>query len=57
MKPIEFELERTIRAPIHQVFARLVDLEGHNAWMSPTNPSDAGSRSSPMLKTRPPRVP
>ena len=34
MKPIEFELERTIRAPIDQVFARLVDIEGHNEWMA-----------------------
>jgi uncharacterized protein YndB with AHSA1/START domain len=36
MRPIEFELERTIRAPIDQVFARLVDIEGHNAWMADT---------------------
>ena len=36
MKPIEFELERTIRAPIDQVFARLVDIEGHNDWMADT---------------------
>ena len=36
MKPIEFELERTIRAPIDQVFARLVDIEGHNDWMAET---------------------
>ena len=36
MKPIEFELERTIRAPIDQVFARLVDIEGHNDWMAGT---------------------
>ena len=36
MKPIEFELERTIRAPIDQVFARLVDIEGHNDWMVDT---------------------
>jgi uncharacterized protein YndB with AHSA1/START domain len=36
MKPIEFELERTIRAPIDQVFARLVDIEGHNNWMADT---------------------
>jgi uncharacterized protein YndB with AHSA1/START domain len=34
MKPIEFELERTIRAPIDQVFARLVDIEGYNEWMA-----------------------
>jgi uncharacterized protein YndB with AHSA1/START domain len=36
MRPIEFELERTIRAPIDQVFARLVDIEGHNDWMADT---------------------
>jgi uncharacterized protein YndB with AHSA1/START domain len=36
MQPIEFELERTIRAPIDQVFARLVDIEGHNDWMADT---------------------
>lgn len=33
MKTIEFELERTIQAPIDQVFARLVDIDGHNTWM------------------------
>ena len=33
MKTIEFELERTIQAPIDQVFARLVDIDGHNEWM------------------------
>jgi hypothetical protein len=36
MKPIEFELERRIHAPIDQVFARLVDIEGHNDWMADT---------------------
>lgn len=36
MKPVEFELERTIRAPIDQVFARIVDIEGHNDWMAGT---------------------
>jgi uncharacterized protein YndB with AHSA1/START domain len=36
MKPVEFELERTIPAPIDQVFARLVDIEGHNDWMAGT---------------------
>jgi uncharacterized protein YndB with AHSA1/START domain len=30
---IEFELERTIRAPIQDVFARLADIDGHNEWM------------------------
>ena len=41
MKPVDFEIERTIRAPIEEVFARLVDIEGYNTWM-------AGTRS--MLK-------
>jgi uncharacterized protein YndB with AHSA1/START domain len=36
VKPIDFELERTIRAPIDEVFARLVDIDGHNAWMAHT---------------------
>lgn len=33
MKIIEFEIERTIPAPVDEVFARLVDLEGYNTWM------------------------
>jgi uncharacterized protein YndB with AHSA1/START domain len=33
MATIEFELERTINAPIGDVFARLADLEGYNDWM------------------------
>ncbi len=33
MTAIEFTLERTVQAPIDQVFARLVDIEGHNDWM------------------------
>jgi uncharacterized protein YndB with AHSA1/START domain len=33
MKTIEFDLERTVHAPIDQVFARLVDIDGYNAWM------------------------
>jgi uncharacterized protein YndB with AHSA1/START domain len=41
MKPIEFELERTIGAPIDQVFARLVDIEGHNDWMANTGHAQA----------------
>ena len=36
MKPIEFEIQRTIRAPIDEVFARLVDIDGHNDWMAGT---------------------
>ena len=34
MRSIEFELERTVQAPIEQVFARLVDIAGHNEWMA-----------------------
>ncbi|MGV8910473.1 MAG: SRPBCC family protein [Propionicimonas sp.] len=34
MRTIEFELERTIQAPIDQVFARLVDINGHNDWVA-----------------------
>ena len=34
MRPIEFELERVVGAPIHEVFARLVDIDGHNRWMA-----------------------
>lgn len=36
MKPIEFEIERTVNAPIERVFARLADIEGHNEWMAGT---------------------
>ncbi|GAB2596275.1 SRPBCC family protein [Kribbella endophytica] len=36
MKPIDFELRRTVHAPIDQVFARLADIEGHNKWMAGT---------------------
>ena len=48
VRPIEFELERTIRAPIEQAFARLVDIEGHNAWMA-----DTGSMLKHTRKTSP----
>ena len=34
MKPIEFELERTIAAPVESVFARIVDLDGWTMLMS-----------------------
>ena len=33
MGVIEFELECTVDAPIHEVFARLSDINGHNEWM------------------------
>jgi len=48
MKTIEFELERTIQAPIDQVFARLVDFDGHNDWMA-----DRGSMLKRTRQTSP----
>ena len=33
MKSIEFVIERTIAAPIDQVFSRLVDIDGYAEWM------------------------
>jgi len=33
MGDVELQLERRIRAPIAEVFARLSDIEGHNEWM------------------------
>ncbi|HSF99109.1 MAG TPA: SRPBCC family protein [Ornithinibacter sp.] len=33
MGVIEFELERTIRAPIQEVFSRLADINGYGEWM------------------------
>jgi uncharacterized protein YndB with AHSA1/START domain len=33
MGVIEFEIERLVSAPVHDVFARLADIEGHNDWM------------------------
>ena len=44
MKTIEFELERTIRAPIDQVFARLIDFDGYGEWMT--------DRASMLTRTR-----
>lgn len=29
----ELELQRTVPAPVDEVFARLADIEGHNDWM------------------------
>ena len=34
MATSEFELQRTIQAPLTDVFARLADVEGHNQWMA-----------------------
>ncbi len=33
MGEVEFELRRTVGAPVEEVFARLADVEGHNEWM------------------------
>jgi uncharacterized protein YndB with AHSA1/START domain len=33
MGVIQFELTRTVQAPIEDVFARLADIEGYNDWM------------------------
>ena len=33
MGVIEFELTRTVQAPVDDVFARLADIEGYNRWM------------------------
>jgi uncharacterized protein YndB with AHSA1/START domain len=33
MGDVEFEIQRTVAAPIGEVFARLADIEGHNAWV------------------------
>lgn len=33
MGEVEFELRRTVSAPVEDVFARLADVEGHNEWM------------------------
>jgi uncharacterized protein YndB with AHSA1/START domain len=33
MGVVEFELRRKINAPVDEVFARLADIEGYNAWM------------------------
>lgn len=33
MGVIDFELTRTVGAPVEDVFARLADIKGHNDWM------------------------
>jgi uncharacterized protein YndB with AHSA1/START domain len=33
MGVVEFELERIVRAPVDQVFARLADIERYHEWM------------------------
>ena len=44
MTTIEFDLERTINAPVGDVFARLVDIDGHNDW--------TGGKASMLKRTR-----
>jgi uncharacterized protein YndB with AHSA1/START domain len=53
MSEVEFELQRTITAPIADVFARLADIDGHNEWMP-----QKGSirRESRQTSPGPPRV-
>ena len=36
MGVIEFELTRTVRASVQDVFSRLADIDGHNEWMPKT---------------------
>jgi uncharacterized protein YndB with AHSA1/START domain len=36
VKPIDFELKRVISAPIDEVFARLTDIDGYDAWLANT---------------------
>jgi uncharacterized protein YndB with AHSA1/START domain len=48
MGEAELDLERTIRAPITDVFDRLADIEGHNEWQPRT-----GSIRRRSVKTSP----
>lgn len=56
MGVIEFELERTIKAPIEDVFARLADINGHKEWMpkkgSILRHTHQTSPGEPTLRTR-----
>ncbi|GAA1971222.1 hypothetical protein GCM10009718_03550 [Isoptericola halotolerans] len=36
MRPIEFELERLVMAPIDEVFARIIDIDGYDDWLTGT---------------------
>ena len=45
MADLEFELQRTIQAPIADVFARLADVEGHNTWMAQEGQHPAADRA------------
>jgi uncharacterized protein YndB with AHSA1/START domain len=33
MAEVELEIQRTVPAPVAEVFARLADIEGHNRWV------------------------
>lgn len=46
MGAVEFELQRTVRAPIADVFARLVDSDGYDAWMPRRGSIRRGSRQT-----------
>src|SRR4051794_6399781 len=48
MRVIEFDLERTIRAPIEKVFARLVDIDGQNDWMVGTKTMLTNTRQTSL---------
>lgn len=49
MGTTNWEIVRTVSAPIEEVFARLSDIEGHNEWM----PQDGSSIRSRSEKTSP----
>lgn len=53
MGAVEFDLERTIDAPIAEVFARLVDVDGYDTWMPRKGSIRRGSRQT---STGPPAV-
>ncbi|WP_392542724.1 SRPBCC family protein [Oryzobacter telluris] len=62
MGVVEFELVRVVQAPVEEVFARLADIEGHNAWMprkgsilggtQQTSPGEPGLGTTYLDKTR-----
>jgi uncharacterized protein YndB with AHSA1/START domain len=46
MGEVVVEVERTVAAPIEEVFARLADIEGHNAWVPGGGSILRGSRQT-----------
>ncbi len=54
MRPIEFEFEfeRTVRAPVEQVSARLLDIEGYHEWMAGAGSMLARTRLTSPRRTR-----